>query len=59
VVLEGFDEEIAQYLSLNRVIKSGIHFIQTYMIGMPTDQLARLSVEQRDKIVSLMSNQLH
>jgi EAL domain-containing protein (putative c-di-GMP-specific phosphodiesterase class I) len=54
VVLEGFDEEILQTLSLSRLMKSGIQFIQSYIVGMPTDQLARLNHEQRDYIISLM-----
>jgi EAL domain-containing protein (putative c-di-GMP-specific phosphodiesterase class I) len=55
VVLEGFDEEIARSLSLGRLMKSGIQFIQSYIVGMPTDQLARLNAEQRDYLISLMN----
>jgi EAL domain-containing protein (putative c-di-GMP-specific phosphodiesterase class I) len=55
VVLEGYDEEIIQTLSLYRLIKSGIYFIQSYLIGMPTDQLARLNKEQTAYITSLMN----
>jgi EAL domain-containing protein (putative c-di-GMP-specific phosphodiesterase class I) len=54
VVLEGFDKEILQTLSLSRLMKSGVQFIQSYIVGTPTDQLARLNSEQRDYLISLM-----
>ena len=50
IVVEGFDEEISRVLSLRDIKAAGVDHIQGYIIGMPTEQLIRLTQEQRDEL---------
>jgi len=53
VVVEGFDEEKDIKISLSDMLSLGIDYIQSFIIGYPTEQLIRLNPEQHSLLISL------